>query len=48
MQFKDRKHLSFAAFDEATDEFFSKIEAQKLDAARMQQVGVINYIYNNL
>jgi len=41
-QFKDRHVVEFDSFDEATDEFFSKTEAQKVDIQRTAQEGVVD------
>jgi len=36
--FENEKILEFESFDEAVDDFFSKIESQKLDMRQLQQV----------
>jgi len=37
VQYKSTKFLELPSFDKAVDEFFSKLETQKIDVQRKQQ-----------
>ena len=41
-QYNEQEYLEFACFDEAVDEFFAKIESQKIDVQRSTQENLVS------